>query len=162
MALSKCRECGTQSAAWMADKDLCGPCHMSKHDESKGIRRFPALVGMIPRTRGRVDVTNPQKDTLRAIEYMAKTNQTSGANLKRWADQARATLPDKDTKIQPDYDRDPGPRLSCEYQVSVRQAEGEVKALWDKAKYERGTLKLKPTTEIQKRNYDMVDAVGEL
>ena len=125
--MAKCMGCDVDIASGLFDDGFCGICQITK---GHGFH----VVGMIPRTRGRPDVCNPQKDTLRAIEYMAKTNQTSGENLKRWADQARATLPDHNTKIQPDYDRDPGPRLSCEYQASVRQAEGEVKALWDNRK----------------------------
>jgi hypothetical protein len=97
---------------------------------------------------------------MRAIEFMAnsKRERATKEQLTRWAAQARATMPDKDFKQDPELAHPKGSYIPTPgEQAEVRHAEGRMKDLWQKAEYERAVLKRKPTNEIQAANYAAVD-----
>jgi hypothetical protein len=116
------------------------------------------LAGLDYATRGRPDKTNPYKDTMRAIELIAKTeSKWSRADIERWKKQA-ALLPDRSTKI-PDGSWDHSQvGVNPQAQANEREHTGRVRELWNKAVYEREALHQKPVNDIQARNYAMVDA----
>jgi len=145
-----CSRCETEVVRIFTD-GLCGFCQIS---EARGMQ----VVGLMPRTHGRPDVVNPLRDTMRAIECMAQHSpKAKPEELVRWARQARQGLPDRNFKHEMNPDSHSKGAFTPQQQADARRAEGEMKSLWDKAQYERTTLRRKPTTEIQKQNYQMVD-----
>jgi len=134
------------------DDGLCGFCQIT-------LARNMQVTGLMPATRGRPDVINPYRDTMRAIEYMAQhSKKAKPEELKRWARQARQGLADRNFKYRDEPNESSAfGGVTPSQQAEARKAEGNLKDLWDKARYERTVLKKKPVNDIQARNYNVVD-----
>lgn len=134
------------------DDGLCGFCQIT-------LAKNMQVTGTVPAMRGRVDVVNPYRDTMRAIEYMAQhSKKAKPEELKRWARQARQGLADRNYKYSPESNQQSAfGGVTASQQAEARKAEGELKNLWDKARYERTVLKKKPVNDTQARNYQVVD-----
>lgn len=147
--MSECNRCGSSSKVW--DDGLCSFCGITAQKRMN-------VIGLEYATRGRVDVVNPRKDTLRAVEYIANHEaKWSHADIQRWKKQAEA-LPDVSTKIRDDEWNHDQVNTHPTIQADERHTEGHMRHLWNEAVYERSVLKKKPVNEVQANNYAMVDA----
>jgi hypothetical protein len=145
-----CVGCGKELPKKFYDIQFCGICQIT------GSRQMP-VVGLEYATRGRVDKVNPYKDTMRAIEYIAKHEpKWTRADIERWKKQA-ALLPDRSTKIADGEWDHSAPSPSGAILKQEQEDAGRVRELWNKAVYEREVLRKKPVNEIQASNYAMVD-----
>jgi hypothetical protein len=146
-----CVGCGKELPQKFFDIGFCGICQIT------GSRCMP-VTGLDYATRGRPDKTNPYKDTMRAIEYIAKFEpKWSKADIDRWKKQA-ALLPDKSVKIPEGSWDHSDVSLHPGIQAEEREHTGRIRELWNKAEYERNVLHQKPANDVQARNYAMVDA----
>ena len=145
-----CKRCGAEDIKVFPDGH-CGFCQCT-------LARRISVVGTDAMAL-RMSTMNPQRDTMRAIEYIAKTdNRISKAELRRWQEDARR-LPDVNTPMSgAEIINNPGPPAEIQHQVEEREIEGGLKHLWDEAHYERAICKRKPENEVQAKNYAMVDA----
>lgn len=145
-----CSGCGNQAhmtRSWIG-KD--GRIH-ERCDVCAGVK--VVARGYIGIASERMETENPQRDTMRAIEYMAKTGQCTGEQARRWTEQAKY-LPDRNQALPP---LESGPRITPEQQAAERDTMGAVKHLWDEAYYERAICHKEPENEIQAQNYAVVD-----